>query len=363
MSNCEDDFIGGIWVEIPISILPVIILQVLWLCHTVRTEYIVHKTMHPNKSYKFQRILHLSLQIIGLCWTISDVFCFIIDPHTLILRNNIGCYIVAYIPKVVPGVYYGLYLYQILLRLESSFRDSCLAISKRTIIIFKVLIIPILTGPIWFLILNRGETACVRGWKAHDVTSWYERPEPYKFAYCTVKTNFGAALFLIFVVLFLGFINIAFGVIFAMKLKVLLSANTDNRLKALIVKNSILTVTGSISTVSSYLIWIILTFGTGLYIDLLVNCLVIGLMFKYNSKLYKRLCKCCIVMCFLKCDKSKSKMKEEDVARYVNGDHTFMSQNTWTLDRVASITTDNSHKTTQIDSQSRPEKSPEAITI
>eukprot|EP01083_Nonionella_stella_P293553 998360_1 len=329
--TCAEDIdvIGGVWIEIPLSLIPVILIQIIWLCHTFHAEHMMKKTRNttPNKftGYKFQRsILYILLQIIGLCWTINDVFVFIIiDPHTLILRHNIGCYIVAYIPKTVPWIYYILYLYQILLRLEASFKGSPLSISKRTIIIFKVLIIPIAVGPIWFILLNK--STCVRGWKPLDVSSWYERPGPYKFAWCTLQMNGPAVILLIVSLVWGASINIIFGMVFVLKLKVLLSSNVDDhmqtkldfRYKSLIVKNSILTLTGSISTIAAYIIWIASSFVTGMYIDLLVNCLVIGLMFNYNTKIYKRLCKCCIGMCFDKCDKSKSKLTEEDVVRYV----------------------------------------------
>eukprot|EP01083_Nonionella_stella_P079603 218518_1 len=329
MITCADehDDIGGVWIEIPLTIFPVIVLQILWLYHTVHTEYTRHKTstasQAPNKAYKFQRTLHLSLQIVGLCWTINDVLSRVIDPHTLILRNNIGCYIAAYIPKVVPGVFYGLYFYQIVFRLEASFGDSFLAMSKTTTIILKLLIIPIVTGPIWIILLSDG--ACVRPWKPLDVPSWYDRPEPYQFAYCHLIMRSEAVIVLLLTVLWGGSINIIYGIVYILKLRVLLSPAMNESTtyltfvyKSLIVKNAILTITGTITTLSCYVLWISLSFTSGLYIDLFVNCLMIGLMFKYNSKLYKRLCKCCIVVCFVTCDKSKSKLTKENVDRYVN---------------------------------------------
>eukprot|EP01083_Nonionella_stella_P079602 218515_1 len=215
--TCAEDIdvIGGVWIEIPLSLIPVILIQIIWLCHTFHAEHMMKKTRNttPNKftGYKFQRsILYILLQIIGLCWTINDVFVFLIDPHTLILRNNIGCYIVAYIPKTIPWIYYILYLYQILLRLNASFKDSPLAISKRTIIIFKLSIIPIVSGPIWIILLS--ESPCVRGWKPLDVPSWYERPGPYKFAWCTLQMNGSAVLPLILSLVWGASINIIFAI-------------------------------------------------------------------------------------------------------------------------------------------------------
>jgi len=82
------------------------------------------------------------------------------------------------------------------------------------------------------------------------------------------------------------------------------SANKDNEhlnlnLKSLIFKNAILTVTGSVSTITAYAVWIMVPVSaTPLYIDLVVNCLVIGLMSKSNEKHYKRLCRPCIMVCY-----------------------------------------------------------------
>ena len=122
--------------------------------------------------------------------------------------------------------------------------------------------------------------------------------------------------------------NITFGWIFIAKLIRLLSNHKDNEhiqfgMKSLIVKICILTLTGSVSTILCWSLWIsdMLNFGAVfLYIDLFVNSMVIGLMFKTNEKHYKRLCKCWIILCFLNCDKSKEKLNEKQVDKYLNWD-------------------------------------------
>ena len=44
-------------------------------------------------------------------------------------------------------------------------------------------------------------------------------------------------------------------------------------------------------------------------------------MFKYNEVWYKRCCKCFIILCFVKCDKSGNKIKEKDVMDYIANSH------------------------------------------
>lgn len=52
--------------------------------------------------------------------------------------------------------------------------------------------------------------------------------------------------------------------------------------------------------------------------DLFLNCLMIGLMFKYNEKYYKKCCRCCILLCFIKCDKSRSRPKRREIMTYID---------------------------------------------
>ena len=85
----------------------------------------------------------------------------------------------------------------------------------------------------------------------------------------------------------------------SIKLRKMLGKQRANRhikeqFKALIWKVSVLTVTGSVTTLSCYVLWI----GTGatgwLYFDVLANCVVTSLMFQHNQSLYRRLCRPCV---------------------------------------------------------------------
>lgn len=133
---CNEDtnsISGGWFVEQVLSNGLVIVLQISLLIHGV------FKTIKPMPSQSRRLwIAYLVLILVGLCWTLGDFFHYVIDPHTLILQDNVGCDIVAYLPKLSPFLYYGLYLSQILLRLQLSFEDSYLAMSKCTVYLLKV---------------------------------------------------------------------------------------------------------------------------------------------------------------------------------------------------------------------------------
>ncbi len=99
----------------------------------------------------------------------------------------------------------------------------------------------------------------------------------------------------------------------------------DLKVKALIIKNSILTIVGTISTTVCWIGFLSSQNGTGgngifIHLDLYINCIVIALMFKYNEKYYKRVCKCCIIICLRDCDKSydkTDKKKHNERQQYV----------------------------------------------
>ena len=95
------------------------------------------------------------------------------------------------------------------------------------------------------------------------------------------------------------------------------------KFKSLIFKHAILTLIGNISTIGCPLLWMMTDIVAFLYFDILINSMVIGLGFKYNEKVYKRLCAPCITGCFLKCDKSKSRSRRQTVEAYLHRDHTF----------------------------------------
>eukprot|EP01084_Bolivina_argentea_P029656 55065_1 len=328
---CKTDEFKAAFLEFGISIPVFIILQLTLLFNTIYHEYIQRNdTKYQSISLKL-RVLFIVLQLIGLFWTIVDLFGFVIDPFTLMLRDNTGCDLTAYSPQIVPILYYGIYLYQVLLRLELSFADSFLALTKRsTIVLASFILIPLTIIPILHFILNRKNTACIQLWKPMDFPHLYTQSSN-TFAFCYGQLGAASTLIVVIGILWVASSNIIFGVIFSIKLHKLLSKNEGNettkfRFKTLVLKNTIVSISGSISTIACWMLWIFMIqidykLGFGalfLYLDLFVNCMCIGLMFKYNEKWYKRICKCFILMCFNKCDKTRHKMSEHEVMEYVN---------------------------------------------
>ena len=125
------------------------------------------------------------------------------------------------------------------------------------------------------------------------------------------------------------FLNITFGAIFSFKLSQFnkSSDRSDNfQFEALIVKNNILTVVGCISTTLFYVLWFTMDPILFLFVDVMINCLVIGLMQKSNETLYKRLCGPCIMLCMIRSFKrqrsstemAEIKTKRQRTLDYIN---------------------------------------------
>eukprot|EP01083_Nonionella_stella_P189020 698073_1 len=306
MELCDEDApFNGAVLEFVIALPIVIVLQLLLLCHTIRNEYRSRGKHHILLKLRFFYIL---LQLFGLLWSVIDLLRFVVDPFTLMLRDDIMCNVMAYTPKVVPILYYSVYLYQIYIRTESSFQNSAFAFSKRTkcmLLLFLVLI-PSIAAPISFFIVNRENTACILSWKPLDFPSLYND----SFSFCALSIVPAGDLVINIITAWVGIANLIFGIIFCCKLNKLLVSdqavqNTEFHFKSLIIKCCILTVTGSISIIASYALWIWFKsrgYGSGaifLYVDTWINCLVIGLMFRRNEQYYKTFCCCC--GCFVYC--------------------------------------------------------------
>eukprot|EP01084_Bolivina_argentea_P194130 333042_1 len=321
------------FLELAILMPILLIILLTMLSITLYNEYTKRNDPTFTKVTKKLRIPYIALQLIALYWLIIDFIRLTIDPLTSTPQqqaNSIGCDLMAWSPKILPLIYYFTYLYQVLLRLELSFKGSFLAFNKRTIFILSLCIfVPLGLLPPFFFIANKNQSTCIGHWKPMDFSSMHKENNP--LTYCGLEISSIGNIILILGVLLVTTANIVFGLMFSIRLKKLLSMNKGNKnisfkFKGLIIKNSILTLCGTISTVLSYMIWIALAMsghGVGaslLYADLIVNCVVIGLMFNYNDKAYKKLCSYCIRLCLTTLDQSAHKMKESDVSGYIKGE-------------------------------------------
>lgn len=70
------------------------------------------------------------------------------------------------------------------------------------------------------------------------------------------------------------------------------------RMEALIIRNDICVCVGILSTSLCYILWGFAGNEVILWLDVVINCCVIGAMFKWNEKYFKRACGPCVMLCF-----------------------------------------------------------------
>eukprot|EP01084_Bolivina_argentea_P238406 400529_1 len=313
---CPAEPFQGSFLELSLSIPIFIIFQLLLLIHTLFYEYKYYqekrKIINSNISV---RILFILLQICGLYWTFIDLLRFIIDPNTFMLRNNIGCALVAHSPKIAPIIYYTIYLHIILLRLKLSFKDTYVAIHKCTfIILLSIIIIPFISFFILLYLIS--EPYCVWKWTPVDFDM--------TLTFCDIYTSNKMRLLTGSGVCWIIGTNIILNAILCMKLRIFLKKmdhKSSFKLKSLKIRNCILTIIASFSTLLTWCCWLILgnilpfsvTFV--LYFDVWFNCIILSLLFKHNDYYYKKLCKYCIIGCFQICDK---KYETKKLKQYLN---------------------------------------------
>eukprot|EP00485_Elphidium_margaritaceum_P005079 CAMPEP_0202695042 /NCGR_PEP_ID=MMETSP1385-20130828/8739_1 /ASSEMBLY_ACC=CAM_ASM_000861 /TAXON_ID=933848 /ORGANISM="Elphidium margaritaceum" /LENGTH=435 /DNA_ID=CAMNT_0049351001 /DNA_START=51 /DNA_END=1358 /DNA_ORIENTATION=+ len=333
---CSLDTFTAPYIELAISIPIFIILQLCLFAHTLSYEVKSYRKRNEIQQTRLAiRISFIFLQICGLYWTVVDLLRFVIDPYSQFLQNSkLLCGWAAYSPKCITILYFSVYLYQIMLRLELSFRGSSLAISRRLIIVlsFCLFIFVIVIPSAFFAVLNESNRPCKWRWAPVDFD--LHRAD---FAVCDYYNDGWASLIIGIGVLWMVISNVVVGVVFGVKLKRIFGMSQGAKkerfaLKSLIVKNAILTTTGSLSTVINWCIWLTVTPTTGngiflLYLDVWINCLVIALMFKYNEVHYKRCCRCCISCCFLDCDRTFNKadapelqLQQKRIAKYLQSE-------------------------------------------
>lgn len=287
----------------------IILLMLVLLIHTIAQRGCRSKSrVDGGREGHMMYGLYIVLQLVALYWLITDCLRYSIDPHTSILRGSFLCKFSAYSSYYIPGIFYGLYLYQILLRLDTSFRGSYLELSKCSLYTLRtlVLLIPIVST-LTMIIDN------VVGDDHHCINHWYPSDQDHVITVCAVEASllfFWRYHIVDAAVANINVQNIMFGVIFAVKLRQIINLGTTSdpheaskysKLKELVIKNNILVIVGCVSTTAGYALWFFTRDMWYLYSDLYINCLVIGLMFSRNELYYKRMCGPCIWICRRKC--------------------------------------------------------------
>lgn len=290
LTSCNKTFKGP-YLEYAVALPLFMILQLSLLIISFYYESIIQRNRSFKEIIKIpfkSRFLYILLQCIGLCWTITDLFRKIIDPHLGIINKDYNsdkitsCAIIAYIPKLIPVPYYIVYLYQVLMRIESAFQGSYLELSKFTSYILHALIfIPIGVSFTIFIIFNRDSQICIHNWSPIDMepifgSNWTKDID--SFGYCDFPLNSDSIAAYGVGLAWIPILNIIFGIIFCYKLNKLLSKTNSKmddehghnedikfQTKSIIVKIAILTLTGSISTIVAYLCWLLFERAAFLY--------------------------------------------------------------------------------------------------
>ena len=253
------------------------------------------------------RLGYIALQCLALYWTISDLIRYIIDPLLSILPNTIACEVLTYSTTLIPGLFYTVYLYLILLRLQN-LDGTHLKTSKCTIRLLRVLICTVICFQIAYVTPNEGPV-CLYPLHASDV----DRGEMW---YCELIPTANRTYIALGGIVMIVLLNLTMGALFARRLQQVMHAKRGNqhlnvRLRKVVVQSTILTVTGSISTFVLYGAWAVYpNTNTFLYLDLVINCCVIGLSFPHNRSRYKVLCGCCVKCCWEKFDSPGEKLPQ-----------------------------------------------------
>jgi len=309
--------------------------QLLLFAHTMYNEY-SQRNCNAFEQSKTMRILYIILQMLAILAVLCDHLRYTIDSHTGVLRHHFGCRLVVYAPWYISGLYWGTYFSLLCYRLQSSFHDSFLALSRWTLYtLWALALLPPVTVTT-SMAMSRPDLECIETWHPPDLS------HPIKFCelqfdmLIPVKYHIFPGLIVLNTVL-----SITFCVIFCVKLKQFLrtqhSVTSPHRMdrcagiefQRVILKMSILTVIGALSTIIAYVLrFNIYDYGhIFLYADWLVNCLVIGLMFKHNRWYFKMLCGPCLLIC----DRTDS---EQELERYMSERSETIRKMTSTLQAI-----------------------------
>jgi len=285
-SSGETD--GGYYYESVVTSPIVFCLQLGLLWITLRNDQF-HAIYTLSKQ---SVILYVLMHLCCLNLIVADYLRYVVDPIYHFLPGTIFCDFFAFSARAMAVLTYTLYLYQILNRIVTSFSNSHLKISNITIRIFQFLVVvPVLLWIGAFSVQHDG--ICINQWNPKDTFRpilYCDWPWADELSYC-----------LYVALAWIAGLNIVFGAMFGFKLSQLRVAGKSNErlnahFEALILKNSILTITGSACTVLNYMLWIVTGMPCWLYLDGFINTMVIGGMFRFNDRHYHRICRPCVVL-------------------------------------------------------------------
>ena len=229
------------------------------------------------KDSKFIRIFWIIMQSIGLFWITAKLFQTTVDPNTFILRGSWLCNFIPWSLFYCPGWFYGLYLLVLIDRLERSFQNTSMTLSRRCLLILRFLSLSIpITNTIVVSVDIRSDLTCIGSWDPPDTGRI--------ITYCMVppESLFAFKYYIVLVLVLLTCaLNVVLAVIFTVRLKRLLKNSSANTLKQLqfnlLIKSNALTVIGCVSTTFGYLLYTIQYDSTFLTVDIFANSVIVGL--------------------------------------------------------------------------------------
>eukprot|EP01084_Bolivina_argentea_P169902 294466_1 len=259
---------------------------------------LIQTIFHAHKKKKLTKIVGFTIgfQTTLLIFLFSDSMKYVIGSHLNWVENKSFCrYCSTFI--AIPGmIFYLLLLNVLMFRLIGAFQGSAVALtSKGTQILFAIINIPYICGVLSLPFLW-WSNSCIMHWNPVDNSS---NTQPL---HVCMGDQINISIVPKIILYLLYFHVIAFNIILTgicvYKLqKILKESKVDYSMQYVMVKITVLAVSGSSASLFSWLVFILLPDRNGyclLYIDMFWNSLMIVLMFEYNKKYYSLLCKPCI---------------------------------------------------------------------
>ena len=272
-----------------------VLILFLLLLHSLFIEWSKRKDPNFQILSTQSRTGYITLQCLAFCWTTMNLIRYTIDPLESFLPNTVGCAALTYSSYLIPTPFYMVYLYLVLLRLEN-LDGTYLNTSWRTVSILRGFICSLLAFQIAFFFVY-DDPVCLQPFQPSDMDR--------ELWYCELVIAESRAFLLLGGVFMILVLNLVMGALFTQKLQQLIHRMKENQhvnsqLRKIVIQNTVLILTGSISTFVCYILFFALPIHMGLwqYSDMVMNCCVIGLTFPHNRARYKCLCGCCIRRCW-----------------------------------------------------------------
>eukprot|EP01084_Bolivina_argentea_P011620 21718_1 len=294
-------------------------------CILFITTILFHSIFHIHKQCHWKKpmaIMTVSMQTVSFIYLVTECLKTTVGSFLDWAQNDLFCGYI-WIAQILKYISFLLMLNIMLYKLKMSFVDSIYELSKTSFnILFSMINIAVICGVTLYFSFA---PVCLRTWIPYDLNVQHQ------LSYCVTSHNIAYAFyFLLFVLLCIIVFNIVFGISFSLKLKkILKNGGKDYEIQYVMIKNTIITLSASISTLITWLVW-----GFGgwdnlyfmLYIDLVWNCAMISLYFKHNDKYFRKGCTSCIKCCVSDQQLLSKYINAENASTTVNNDTTASVQ-------------------------------------